>query len=340
MPNLSYLKALNRALADELARDPAVFVLGEDVHKAVTNVTAGLLDKYGPARVLETPLSEQGFTNFATGAALAGRRPVIEFAIPFLLVLSLEQIANQAAKFAVMSGGQARVPVTYLVSTSGARPGWGGQHSDQPYGMVAHAGIKTVVPTTPTDAYGLLVTAIRDDDPVVMFCPRAVLDIREDVVFADLAPVPLGVGRVHRPGADVTVVAIGHLVHEAVAVADDLADTAGISIEVFDPRSLYPFDWDGLARSLERTGRLVVVDDANRTCGIAAEIVATAAEEMRLVAPPRRVTRPDGAVVGCSPALDPALQPSRAQLVQAVRRVMAPDSRVDDYAALAPIAAR
>ena len=339
MPNLSYLKALNRALNDELASDPSVFVLGEDVHKAVTNVTAGLFDRYGPARVLDTPLSEQGFTNFATGAALAGRRPVIEFAVPFLLVLSYEQIADQAAKLSVMTGGQARVPVTYLVSTSGARPGWGGQHSDQPYAIVAHAGVKTAIPTTPTDAYGLLVTAIRDDDPVVVFCPRAVTDLREDVVFADLAPVPLGVGRVHRPGSDVTVVEIGHLVHEALAVADVLAEE-GISIEVFDPRTVYPFDWDGLARSLERTGRLVVIDDANRSCGVAAEILATAAEEMHLVSRPRRVTRPDGAVVGCSPALDPVLQPTRAQLVEAVRRVMAPDRRADDYAALAPVSAR
>jgi len=316
-----------------------VFVLGEDVHKAVTNVTAGLLDKYGPARVLETPLSEQGFTNFATGAALAGRRPVIEFAIPFLLMLTLEQIVGQAAKLSVMSGGQARVPVTYLVSACGPRPGWGGQHSDQPYGMVAHSGVKTVVPTTPTDAYGLLLTAIRDDDPVVVFCPRPLLDLREDVVFADLAPVPFGVGRVHRPGTYVTVVAVGHLVHEALAVSDELAFD-GIDIEVFDPRTVYPFDWDGLARSLERTGRLVVVDDANRTCGMAGEILATAAEEMRLIARPRRVTRPDGAVVGCTPSLDPALIPSRAQLIEAVRRVMAPDSRIGDYAALAPISAR
>jgi acetoin:2,6-dichlorophenolindophenol oxidoreductase subunit beta len=339
MPNLSYLKAINRALNDELARDPAVFVMGEDVRKAVTNVTAGLFDRYGPARVLETPLSEQGFTNFATGAALAGRRPVIEFAIPFLLVLTFEQIAGQAARIGVMSGGQGRVPVTYLVSTSGERTGWGGQHSDQPYSLVAHAGVKTAIPATPTDAYGLLVTAIRDDDPVVMFCPRAVLDVREDVVFADLGPVPLGVGRVHRPGSDVTVVAVGHLVHEALAVADELA-AAGIEIEVFDPRTVYPFDWDGLAQSLERTGRLVVIDDTNRTCGMAAEIVATAAEEMRLIAPPRRVTRPDGAVVGCSPALDPALLPNRAQLAEAVRRVMAHDGRVGGYAALAPISVR
>jgi pyruvate dehydrogenase E1 component beta subunit len=320
MPRLSYLKALNRALRDEMERDPSVLVLGEDVRVAITNVTAGLYDRFGPHRVLETPLSEQGFTNFATGAALAGQRPVVEFAIPFLLLLVFEQVVNQAGKLAVMSGGQARVPVTYLISTAGWRPGWGGQHSDQPHALLAHAGVKTVVPTTPRDAYGLLTTAIRDDDPVVVIVPRAALALREDVDYAELVPVPLGAGRVHRPGEDVTVVAVGHLVPEALAVADQLADQ--VSVEVFDPRSLYPFDWGGLAASLEKTGRLVVIDDANRTCGIAGEIVATAAEEMHLVAPPKRITRPDGAVVGCNPELDPALQPHADQLVAAIHDVV------------------
>lgn len=319
MPKLSYLKALNRALGDEMERDPAVFVLGEDVRLALTNATAGLRDRFGAQRVVETPLSEQGFTNFATGAALAGLRPVVEYQIPFLLMLVFEQIANQANKFRVMSGGQVRVPVTYLLPAAGARPAWGGQHSDQPYGMFVHMGVKTVLPATPTDAYGLLVSAIRDDDPVVVFAPLSALGIREDVDFAALGPVPLGRGRVHRPGEEVTVVATGHLVHDALAVAQQLADE--VSVEVFDPRTLYPFDWDGLAASVAKTGRLVVVDDANRSCGMAAEVLATAAEEMPLRAAPKRVTRPDGAVVGCSPALDPALQPSRDQLAMAVRAV-------------------
>jgi pyruvate dehydrogenase E1 component beta subunit len=125
---------------------------------------------------------------------------------------------------------------------------------------------------------------------------------------------------VHRPGDDVTVVAVGHLVHDALAVAEELAGEA--SIEVFDPRSVYPFDWDGLARSLERTGRLVVLDDSNRSCGLGGEILATAAEEMRLIAPPKRITRPDGAMVGASPELDVVLQPTREQLVAAVRKVL------------------
>jgi pyruvate/2-oxoglutarate/acetoin dehydrogenase E1 component len=320
MPKLSYLKALNRALGDEMDRDPSVFVLGEDMKFALTNVTAGFVDRFGADRVLEMPLTEQGFTNFATGAAMAGRRPVVEFQIPFLLLLVFEQITNQANKFRLMSGGQTSVPVTYLLPAAGWRPAWGAQHSDQPYSLFAHMGVKTVLPATPTDAYGLLATAIRDDDPVVFFGPIAALGVREDVDYADLRPIPLGVGRVQRTGDDVTVVAIGHLVHDALAVAEQLADEA--SIEVFDPRSVYPFDWPGLAASLQKTGRLVVIDDSNRSCGLGGEILATAAEQMRLVAPPKRITRPDGAMVGASPDLDVALQPTREQLTAAIRAVL------------------
>jgi pyruvate dehydrogenase E1 component beta subunit len=303
-----------------MERDPTVFVMGEDIREALTNTTLGLLKRFGPERVVETPLSEQGFTNFATGAALAGRRPVVEYQIPFLLLLVFEQIANQANKVSLMSGGQASVPVTYLLPAAGWRPGWGAQHSDQPYSMFAHFGVKTVLPATPTDAYGLMITAIRDDDPVMVFAPIAAHGVRENVVFADLGPVPLGVGRVHRAGSDVTVLAVGHLVHDALAVAEELAGE--ISVEVVDPRTLYPFDWNGLATSLDKTGRLVVMDDSNRFCGFGAEILATAAEEMHLLAPPKRVTRPDSAVLGCVPELDMALQPSREQLAAAIRTVV------------------
>lgn len=319
MPSLSYLRAINRALGDEMARDPDVFIMGEDIRQGLTNTTLGLLERFGPDRVLETPLSEQGFTDFATGAALAGQRPVVEYQIPFLLLLVFEQIANQANKVSLMSGGQASVPVTYLLPAAGWRPAWGAQHSDQPYPLFPHFGVKTVIPSTPADAYGLMLSAIRDDDPVVFFAPIAAHNVREQVGYADLAPVPLGSGRLHRAGSDVTVLAVGHLVHDALAVAQELAGE--ISVEVFDPRSLHPFDWPGLAASLDRTGRLVVLDDSNKFCGLAAEIIATAAEEMRLVAPPARVTRPDSAVLGCLPELDLALQPSRDQLAAAIRRV-------------------
>jgi pyruvate dehydrogenase E1 component beta subunit len=324
MARLSYLKALNRALADELAADRSVFLLGEDIRAAASALTAGLLDRFGPERVIDTPLSEQAFTSFATGAALAGMRPVIEFQIPSLLFLTFEQIANQAHKFSLMTGGQCRVPVTYVVTGSGSRTGWAGQHSDHPYSLFAHVGVKTVVPATPQDAYGLLRAAVADDDPVVLFAPAGALGVRADVDLAGLAPVPLGVGAIRRPGTDVTVVAIGHLVHDALAVAEELAagPAGGVSVEVFDPRSLYPFDWDALAASVARTGRLVVVDDSNRSCGMAAEVIATVVERQVLRAPPRRVTRPDGAVLPFAEALDRAVQPGRDQLVAAIHQVM------------------
>lgn len=319
MPKLSYTKAMNRALADEMDADPAVCVFGEDVGAGIAQLTLGLLARFGPERVVDTPLSEQAFTSMATGAALCGARPVIEFQIPSLLFLTFEQIANQAHKFSLMTGGQVRVPVTYVVPGSGSRVGWAGQHSDHPYSLFAHVGVKTVVPATPSDAYGLLVSAIRDDDPTVVFAPAGAMGVREDVT-GPLGPVPLGRARVHRSGSDVTVVAVGHLVHDALAVAEELSPE--VSVEVFDPRTVYPFDWEALAASLDRTGRLVTIDDSNRSCGIGAEVVATAAEEMRLVAPPRRVTRPDGAVLPFALDLDRAVQPGRDLLTAAIRAVM------------------
>jgi pyruvate dehydrogenase E1 component beta subunit len=315
MPLLSYAKALNRALRDEMRRDDAVCLFGEDVGAGVAGISPGLREAFGPDRVVDMPLSEQAFTSFATGAALCGRRPVVEYQIPSLLFLVLEQIANEAHKYCLISGGQGRVPVTYLVPASGSRVGWAGQHGDHPYSVFVHLGVKTVVPATPADAYGLMVSAIRDDDPVVLFAPAHALGMREDI-RCELSAVPLGRARIHRPGTDVTVVAVGHLVADALAVAEQLADTA--SVEVFDPRTLHPFDWTALASSVGRTGRLVVIDDSNRSCGLAAEILATAAEELPLVAPPRRVTRPDGAVLPYAPELDRALQPSAAQLAAAI----------------------
>jgi pyruvate dehydrogenase E1 component beta subunit len=318
---LSYLKALNRALGDSMAADPSVFLLGEDIRVAASNLTAGLFDRFGPERVLDTPLSEQAFTNFATGAALAGMRPVIEFQIPSLLFLVFEQIANQAHKFSLMTGGQCTVPVTYVVPGSGSRTGWAGQHSDHPYSLFAHVGVKTVVPATPSDAYGLLVSAIRDDDPVVVFAPSGALGIRDDLDFGTLAPVPLGAGRIARAGTDVTVVALGHLVQDALTVADELSGL-GISVEVFDPRTVYPLDTDGLTASLAKTRRLVVIDDSNRTSGFAAEVLAVVSERCELDAPPRRVTRPDGAVLPFALALDRAVQPGRDHLVTAIHAVL------------------
>jgi pyruvate/2-oxoglutarate/acetoin dehydrogenase E1 component len=316
---LSYTKALHRALADELAADPAVCVFGEDIGAGLAGPTLGLLERFGPERVVDTPLSEQAFTGLGLGAALLGRRPVLEFQIPSLLFLVFEQIVNQAHKISLMTGGQAHAPITYLVPGSGSREGWAGQHSDHPYSLFAHAGVKTVVPATPSDAYGLLRSAIRDEDPTVVFAPAAAMGVREDVTW-ELVPIPLGRAAVRREGGDVTVLAVGHLVHDALAAADALAQD-GIDAEVLDARTVYPFDWPALERSLEKTGRLVVADDSNRFCGFGAEVLAVAAEGMRLTAPPRRVTRPDGAVLPFALALDRALQPSAEQVRRAAEAV-------------------
>jgi acetoin:2,6-dichlorophenolindophenol oxidoreductase subunit beta len=316
---LSYTKALNRALNDALAADPAVCIFGEDVGAGMAGPTLGLQARFGPDRVVDTPLSEQAFTAMAIGAALNGRRVVIEFQIPSLLFLTFEQIANQAHKFSLMTGGQASVPITYLVPGSGSREGWAGQHSDHPYSLFAHVGVKTILPSTPSDAYGLLTSAIFDPDPTIVFAPAGATPIREDVT-APLTAIPLGQAVIRREGADVTVVAAGHHVHHALAVADELAGR--IDVEVFDPRTVYPFDWPALARSLAKTGRLVAIDDSNRMCGLGAEILATAAESMRLTSPPRRVTRPDGAVLPFALSLDHALQPGTDQLRHAIHAVM------------------
>lgn len=321
MSKLRYLQALNLALRDEMRRDPDVFVIGEDVVQSLRGVTAGIAAEFGESRVLDTPISEQAFVGFAVGAAIAGARPVVEFQIPSLVYVAFEQIVNQAQKIRLMSGGQASVPVTFVVPGSGARLGLAGHHSDHPYTFFVHAGVKTVVPATASDAYGLFAAAIRDDDPVILFAPAAAQPKREEVP-AEPSVIPLGVGRVHREGGDVTLVAIGHLVHDALAIADQLAEE-GISVEVWDPRSLLPFDYDGLAASVRKTGRLVVLDDSPRSAGFAAEIAAWAAEECYdvLRAPVRRVTRADATIPFAVP-LELALLPSTDHVVAAIRSVL------------------
>jgi acetoin:2,6-dichlorophenolindophenol oxidoreductase subunit beta len=319
MARVRYIEALSRALRDEMTADRRVVILGEDVRQSLRRVTFNLLAEFGEHRVIDTPLAEQAATGFVTGAALMGWRPVLEFQVPSLLYVAFDQVVNQAQKLSLMTGGQARVPVTYVFPGSGARLGLAGQHSDHPYAMLAQAGVKTVVPATPADAYALLRTAIRDDDPVAVFAPAALLGNREDL-GDQVDPVPLGAGRIHRTGTDVTLVAVGHLVPLALAAAGDLA-TADISVEVFDPRSIYPFDWDLLRASVSKTGRLVVADDSGKTCGIAAEVIATVVEGMRLRAAPRRVTRADIAVP-FAPALERAVVPDKEAIISALRDVV------------------
>ena len=317
MARLRYLEALRTALRDEMIRDDGVIVLGEDVEAGARGMTTGLRKEFGAERVKDTPISEAGFVGFATGAALVGKRPVVEFQINTMIFQAFDQVVNQAAKFHLMSGGEFSVPVTYVFAASGAAFGNAAQHSDHPYPYLLQAGVKTVIPASADDAYGLMLSAIRDDDPVALFSPALIQGRRAEVPEPPAA-VPLGVGRVRRAGSDVTVVAAGSTVPLALRVAERLA-AEGIELEVWDPRSLLPLDRDGIARSVARTGRLVIIDDANRTCGFAAEVAAFAASELfgHLRAPVQRVTRAD-VPVSFSLPLEAAALPTAETLEQAI----------------------
>jgi len=321
---MNYLQALRESLMQEMRRDERVVVVGEDVRHSLRGITKGCLAEFGPLRIWDAPISESGFVGMATGAAIAGLRPVVEFQIGTLIYVCFEQIVNQAQKLRYMMGGQGRIPVTYIVPGSGARAGLAGQHSDHLYPMLMQAGVKVVIPATPADAKGLFTAAMREDDPVVIFAPAGSMSARGPVPEGDFV-TPLGVGEIKVAGGDVTVVAIGPLVPEAVKVATRMQDE-GVSVEVLDPRSLLPFDHGTLADSVRRTGRLVIFDDANRTCGMAAEISAFAAEELftDLRAPIVRITRSD-VPVPFSIAIDKHVLPKPEQLEAAIRHVMSFD---------------
>jgi len=315
---LNYLQALREALVHEMRNDSSIVVLGEDVRQALRGITKGCYEEFGSERIWDTPISEAAFVGLATGAALSGLRPLVEFQIGTLIYISLEQMVNQAQKLRYMMGGQGTIPVTYIVPGSGARPGLAGQHSDHTYPSLVQGGMKVVIPSTPYDAKGLLTAALRENDPVVVFAPAACMSTKGPVPDEEIY-IPLGSGEIKKIGSDITVVAIGPLVMEAIKTAHRL-ESEGISVEVFDPRSLLPFDYPLFESSVRKTGRLVIFDDSNRTCGFASEIAAYASENLFacLRAPIRRITRAD-VPVPFSIALDKSVLPSVPQLEQAVR---------------------
>jgi pyruvate dehydrogenase E1 component beta subunit len=320
MRQLRYLQAMNEAYLQEMARDQDIFILGEDIRGGIRGETKGLLEAFGPDRVLDTPISEAGFVGFATGAAMAGLRPIVQFQVPSLIYVAFDQLVNQAAKLPLMLGGQTRLPITYTIMVAGSRGGQAGQHSDNPYPYLLHAGFKVVSPSTPYEAKGLLVSAIREDDPVAFLAPAMVLGQRGEVP-EELYTLPLGVGAVKREGSDVTVIAVGNLVPDALAVAEQLAGE-GISVQVWDPRTLLPLDREGLCKAVSSTGRVVIYDDSNRTCGFAAEISAILGERVfgDLRAPIKRVTRAD-IPMPFSTVLEQAVLPTREHLASTIRSV-------------------
>lgn len=325
MRRIRFLQALNEALHQEMERDPDIYILGEDIRGALRGETKGLYDRFGGDRVIDTPISEAGFTGMGNGIAMSGCRAIIEYQICPLVYLAFDQIVNQAQKLRYMMGGQGRFPVTYLVMASGIGNGTAGQHSDNPYPYFIHAGVKSIVPATAYDAKGLMVAAIRDDDPVAIFPQAQLLGARGEVPEEPYV-IPLGVGDIKRKGTDVTIAATGVMVLHALKVAETLQEE-GVSVEVYDPRSVYPWDRELLLESVAKTGRLVICDDANRTCGFAAEVSAVVAEEAfdSLKAPIKRVARPNVPVPYSRP-MEEYVQPSPERLAAAVRAVMGLES--------------
>jgi pyruvate/2-oxoglutarate/acetoin dehydrogenase E1 component len=318
---LNYVMAIREALFQAMEADPSLFMIGENMRAGIRPESRGLYQKFGDDRVIDMPISEAAFTGFATGAALAGGRVIVEYQVSSLIFPAFDQLVNQAAKLPYMLGGQRFLPVTFLIMGAGAGGGRAGQHSDNPYPYFLHAGIKTAFPTTPADAKGLMLAAIAEDDPVALFAPVGVYGTSGPVPEAPVA-APLGRGVVRRAGTDVTVVAGGPHALQAVALGEKLkAD--GISLEVWDPLSLLPLDKAGLEASVNKTGRLVIFDDSNRTCGFAAEVAGLVAERCfhALKAPVKRVTRAD-VVIPYSAPIEAELLPTAARLEAAVRAVM------------------
>src|SRR2546422_8101707 len=274
MPELSYREAVRDALSRAMREDDDVFLMGEDIAEmgGSMGVTQGMLDEFGPERVRNTPISEMVLVGSAIGAAMQGMRPVAEVMYEDFMTLAMEQIVNQAAKHRYMSGGQVKVPVTFR--TQGGA-GWspGAQHAQQVEAWFVHVpGLKVVFPSTPTDVRGLLYASIYDDNPVVFFEHRTLYGLKEEVPD-EIEPIPLGQARVHREGEDVTVIATGRLVHEALAAAQQ-AEQEGVSVEVVDPRTLQPLDEEALISSVKKTNRCVVAHEAVTRMGFGAEVAA------------------------------------------------------------------
>ena len=274
MPEITYREAVRDALGKAMRKDEDVFIMGEDIAEMGGSmaVTQGLLEEFGPERVRNTPISEMAIVGAGIGAAIAGMRPIVEIMYEDFLTLSLEQIVNQAAKHRYMSGGQLTVPLT--IRTQGGA-GWspGAQHAQQLEAWLVHVpGLKVVYPSTPEDVRGLLWTSIYDDNPIIFFEHRLLYPVKGDVP-EEIEPIPLGKARTIREGTDVSVIAIGPLVHRALDAAKQ-AEEDGISVEVIDPRTLQPLDEDAIVASVKKTNRAVVAHEAVTRMGFGAEVTS------------------------------------------------------------------
>ena len=316
-------EAVREALAEEMRRDESVIVIGEDVAEAGTpfKVLKGLVDEFGTKRVVDTPISEAGFTGIALGAAMTGLRPVVDIMFGDFLTLVMDQLANQAAKVHYMSGGKLRAPMV-VRTTLGATRRSAAQHSQSLHAWVSHVpGLKVALPSTPADAKGLLKTAIRDDGPVVVFEDKMTWQLRGPVPAGEHL-VPFGVADVKRPGRDATVVATSSMVHVALEAAAALAEE-GVEVEVIDPRTTVPLDHETLVASAIRTGRCLVVDEGHQRYGVTAEIASVIAEGAfyHLDAPVQRLGALD-VPVPFSPVLEDQTVPTAAAIAERARALV------------------
>ena len=324
--------AMVEAIAQEMERDPSVFYMGEDVgaYGGIFGSTTGLLDKFGPERIIDTPISETAFIGLGIGAAVEGMRPIVELMFSDFMGVCLDQIYNHMAKIHFESGGNVKVPMVLTMAAGGGYSD-GAQHSQCLWGTFAHLpGMKVVVPSNPADAKGLMTSAIRDDNPVVYVFHKGVMGLpwmAKNPRSVDEVPdgehlVPIGKARVARAGSDVTVVTLSLSVHHALDVAEKLAPQ-GIDVEVIDLRSLVPLDREAILSSVGKTGRLVVVDEDYRSFGVSGEVVATVAETDPglLRAAPQRIAVPD-VPIPYAHDLEYAVLPRQDRIEKAVRTVL------------------
>lgn len=317
MAQMTFASAIIEGIREEMERDDGVFMMGEDLRSGMFGNFDSILEELGDYRIVDTPISETAFVGAAIGAAAVGMRPIVQSLVSFMWV-AMDQLVSQAAKMRYMFGGQVDLPVTFRFALY---PGGhlAAHHSDRPYSMFMNMpGLKVVLPTTAADVKGLLKTAIRDNDPVLFFEDRSLYNLRGEVPEGEHL-VPFGVGDVKKEGSDVTIVGLGGMLPLSMKAAEDL-EKQGISAEVVDPRTLVPLDKDIILQSVAKTGRLVVVDIAHKTCSAASEISAMVSQEgfWDLKAPIMRVATPD-VHVPFSPPLEEAMYPTVDKIIVATQ---------------------
>jgi pyruvate dehydrogenase E1 component beta subunit len=320
MREITYAEAINEAHRHAMREDPCVVLFGENVSSNWRAATKGLKEEFGRERVRDAPITETAFIGAGIGAAIAGMRPIVELMLVDFSLVAMDQVLNQMAKTTYMTGGSVSVPMV-LRAIYGAGGGNAATHSESLYGLYAHVpGMKIVVPSTPYDAKGLLITAIRDPNPVVFFEHRLLYSSRGHVP-KEPYEVPFGVANLLREGSDITVVAIGKMVGEAVKAADELKGR--VSVEVLDPRTLVPLDEEAILRSVKKTGRLVVVDEDYERCGFSAEVTAVVAEKgfRSLKAPVSRVANPN-VPIPFNRELERHVLPDAEKIVRAIRNIV------------------